>query len=169
MRPSGILDYNAISRGAISACLCQNPPSHKAFPCLLESSEVSRDILEIPCERGVRSTLGTPAHGISKMFLLTQSLSLSSGVLLALFYILKYPSIERVCIYIYIYWCEPENIHSRREVDQSGVMQSVIEAATVFSKSYANALSVFMRVQCFRAPKCTSARFCSVFKRPNGS
>ena len=95
MRPSENLDYNAISRGAISACLCQNPPSHKAFPCLLESSEVSRDILEIPCERGVRSTLGTPAHGISKMFLLTQSLSLSSWVLIELFYILKYPSIER--------------------------------------------------------------------------
>ena len=37
---------------------------------------------------------------------------------------------------IYIYWCGPENIHSRREVDQSGV--------TVFWKSYANALSVFI-------------------------
>ena len=96
LRPPGILDYNAISRGAISACLCPNPPSHKAFPCLLESSEVSRDNLEIPCERGVRSTLGTPAHGISKMFLLTQSLPFSSWVLLEIFYILKYPSIERV-------------------------------------------------------------------------
>ena len=54
-----------------------------------------RDILEIPCERGVQSTLGTPAHGISKMFLLTQSLPLSSWVLIELLYILKYPSIER--------------------------------------------------------------------------
>ena len=60
-----------------------------------------RDILEIPCERGVRSTLGTPAHGISKMFLLTQSLPLSSWVLIELFYILEYPVLERVCVHVY--------------------------------------------------------------------
>ena len=72
LHPGENLDYNASTEGAISAPFRQNPPSHKAFTCLLESSEVSRDILEIPDVGAREAHLGSPASGISKMFLLTQ-------------------------------------------------------------------------------------------------
>ena len=54
-----------------------------------------RDILEIPDERGPRSGLGSPASGISKMFLLTQSSPLSFWVLLQLYTYCIHRHIER--------------------------------------------------------------------------